>query len=178
MIVPTWPEYYYIYLRYVGKPNNFKYLQEPYLLFFVNTYSFKQKELERSPRKVYSIDGGLLQVVSHRFSANRGKLFENAVFLDLRREGYEIFRYQGRSEVDFLVWNRGGLISIINACLDISDESTKEREIKGLSEVMKEYDHGTSFLVTLRESDDITVPEGLIKVVPYRQWALDYCKSL
>ncbi|MFO8051832.1 MAG: ATP-binding protein [Thermoplasmatota archaeon] len=156
----------------------FKYLQEPYLLFFVNTYSYKQKELERGPRKVYSIDGGLLQVVSHRFSANRGKLFENAVFLDLRREGYEIFRYKGRSEVDFLAWDRGGLISIINACLDISDENTKEREIKGLREVMKEYGRDTSFLVTLRENEEITVPEGSIKMVPYRQWALNLCRSL
>ena len=73
----------------------FKYLQEPFLIFFLFTHSFKAKEIMRGSRKVYSIDSGLLKAVSHRFSGDRGKMLENAIYLDIRRSGLQIFRYYG-----------------------------------------------------------------------------------
>jgi len=39
-----------------------RYLEEPYLLFFLNTHSFSAGKRERSPRKVYAVDNGLLLV--------------------------------------------------------------------------------------------------------------------
>lgn len=156
----------------------FKYLQEPYLVFFLMTHSYKAKELQRGPRKVYLIDSGLLQAVSHRFSSDMGKLLENAVFLDIRRMGFEIYRYKGKREVDFLVWRRGAPFALINACLDIAQETTKEREIDGLKEAMKQYNHNLAILVTLGERDRLEVPGGIIEIIPYREWAMEYWPSL
>ena len=156
----------------------FKYLGEPYLFFFLMTHSYKAKELQRGPRKVYSIDNGLLQAVSHRFSSDMGKLLENAVFLDIRRMGFETYRYRGKREIDFVVWRRDAPFALINACLDIALEGTREREIEGLKEAMRQYDHHRAVLVTLGERDTLKVPEGKIEVIPYREWALDFWPSL
>lgn len=78
-----------------------RYLDEPYLLFFLSKHSFSAGERKRSPRKVYAVDNGLLLAVSHCFSSDRGKLLENAVFLDLIREGYEMYRLMDKKRLIF-----------------------------------------------------------------------------
>lgn len=59
------------------------YLETAYLLFFLKRFSFKVKEQEKSPRKVYAIDTGLVNTIGFRFSENAGRLAENVVFLEL-----------------------------------------------------------------------------------------------
>jgi hypothetical protein len=49
-------------------------------------FSFKVKEQEKSPRKVYAIDTGLANTIGFRFSENTGKLTENLVFWELKRK--------------------------------------------------------------------------------------------
>lgn len=98
-----------------------RYLEEPYLLFSLSTHSFSAGKRKRSPRKVYAVDNGILLTVSHRFSSDRGKLLENTVFLDLRRAGYEMYRFMNKKEVDFLIWKGTEPVALINVCLDVSD---------------------------------------------------------
>jgi hypothetical protein len=51
-----------------------RYLEDAYLLFFLKRFSFKVKEQEKSPRKVYAIDTGLANTIGFRFSQNLGRL--------------------------------------------------------------------------------------------------------
>ena len=154
-----------------------RYLEEPYLLFFLNTHSFSAGKRERSPRKVYAVDNGLLLVSSHRFSSDRGKLLENAVFLDLRRKGCEIYRLMDKKEVDFLVWGGTEPAGLINVCLDVSDASTKAREADGLRRAMGFFGLDRGLVVTLNHSETMSVDEGLIEFLPYRIWALQRMKG-
>ena len=154
-----------------------RYLEEPYLLFFLNTHSFSAGKRERSPRKVYAVDNGLLLVSSHRFSSDRGKLLENAVFLDLRRKGCEIYRLMDKKEVDFLVWDGTEPIGLINVCLDVSDASTKAREVDGLRRAMGYFGLDRGLVVTLDHSEIMDVDEGVIEFLPYRVWALQRMKG-
>ena len=153
------------------------YLEEPYLLFFLNTHSFSAGKRERSPRKVYAVDNGLLLTVSHRFSSDRGKLLENAVFLDLRRKGCEIYRLMDKKEVDFLVWKGTKPAGLINVCLDVSDASTKAREVDGLRRAMHHFNLDKGLIVTLNYSETMSVDEGIIEFLPYRIWALQRIKG-
>jgi predicted AAA+ superfamily ATPase len=71
------------------------------------------------------------------------KKFENLVFLSLLRKGFEpnkdIFYYSpNRGEVDFLIKKERKIISLFQACFNISDYQTKEREIKNLIKASKE----------------------------------------
>jgi len=149
-----------------------RYLEEPYLLFFLNTHSFSAGKRERSPRKVYAVDNGLLLVSSHRFSSDRGKLLENAVFLDLRRKGCEIYRLMDKKEVDFLIWDGTETVVLINVCLDVSNASTKAREVDGLRQAMHQFNLDKGIIVTLNHSETLSVDEGTIELLPYRIWAL------
>ncbi|MEA1893888.1 MAG: ATP-binding protein [Euryarchaeota archaeon] len=149
-----------------------RYLEEPYLLFFLSTHSFSEGKKKRSPRKVYAVDSGILMTVSHRFSKDRGKLLENAVFLDLRRSGCEMYRLMDKKEVDFLIWKGTAPVALINVCLDVSNADTKKREVDGLRNGMRKFDMDSALVVTLNHSEMISVEEGVIEFLPYRKWAL------
>ena len=66
--------------------------------------------------------------------SDRGRLFENLIFLDLKRRGYQIYYYRTESgeEVDFIVVEQSGRPFIVQACFDISDEETFKREERSL----------------------------------------------
>jgi hypothetical protein len=149
-----------------------RYLEEPYLLFFLSTHSFSAGKRKRSPRKVYAVDNGILLTVSHRFSSDRGKLLENTVFLDLRRAGYEMYRFMNKKEVDFLIWKGTEPGALINVCLDVSDADTKKREVEGLRNAMHGFNMKRGLIVTLNYSETMHVEEGMIDFIPYRRWAL------
>ena len=67
------------------------------------------------------MDNDILLECTHRFSSDRGRLLENAVFLDLRRQGLEVYRWCERREVDFLVWHKTQPAAAINACAELTD---------------------------------------------------------
>lgn len=153
-------------------------LEEPYLLFFLRTHDFSAAGRERLPRKVYSVDNGILLACAHRFSSDRGRLLENAVFIDLRRFGLEVYRWRDRKEVDFIVWHRTEPVAAINACAELADSATRSREVDGLRAAMERFGLDKGTIVTISQREDIPVDEGVIRVVPYRMWALDVLPSL
>ncbi len=123
------------------------------------------------------MDNGLLLVSSHRFSYDRGKLLENAVFLDLRKKGCEIYRLMDKKEFDFLIWDGTEPVGLINVCLDVSGASTKAREVDGLRRAMGYFCLDKGLVVTLNHSGIMDVDEGVIEFLPYRVWALQRMKG-
>ena len=86
------------------------YCEDVYLVFELKRFSFKVREQEKSPRKIYSIDSGLCNTMGFRFSENRGKIAENTVFLalkqrELREPQMELFYWKDihHREVDFVI---------------------------------------------------------------------------
>jgi len=61
------------------------YFEESYLLFTVFKYDFSLKKQLINPKKVYSIDTGMANSISFKFSENRGRVLENMVFLELKQ---------------------------------------------------------------------------------------------
>jgi len=89
--------------------NYFSFLEESYLIFQIDKFSFKVKEKSIAPRKVYAVDTGLIHSFPGRGSADTGRLYENIVAVELFRrkswepdlEFYYWQDYSGR-EVDFV----------------------------------------------------------------------------
>lgn len=84
------------------------YLTDAYMLFLVPRYDTSLKVQARNPRKVYTIDQGLVNFYSVSGSPDRGRLLENTIYLQLRRSGYEIWYFKGKKECDFIYrqeWN-------------------------------------------------------------------------
>ena len=147
----------------------FDYFQESYSLFTIPVYRKSYKEQQVNPKKIYVIDNGFY--TTHQFNPDKGKLYENLVFLHLRRLYKEIFYYKGKQEVDFCFETPNG-IQLINVSYDLSNMETKEREINGLCEAMNTLSVKESLLITSNLEENIETSAGKIQLIPLYKWLL------
>ena len=127
-------------------------MQEAFLIYEISQFSFKIKKQLKSKRKLYSIDNGLITATSLNFSENKGKLFENFVFSELLKSGYNnIFLYNENKECDFILKKEKQLIAI-QATFELNKKN-REREINGLISVQKKFQISKLYIVTLSQSE-------------------------
>ena len=56
--------------------------------------------------------------------------------------------------------------------LNMENEATRQREVSALQEAMARLEKDEATVITLDEETDITIPEGVIHVVPAWKWLL------
>ncbi len=118
------------------------YLEEAYLVFSVPVFSDSIRATQTQPKKIYAIDPGLSHAYTVQPSPNFGHLFENLVYLDLRRQHQEVFYYQSNRgyEVDFIAQDPQGKRQAIQVVWDASEPETLFREQRALQAVQEELD--------------------------------------
>lgn len=158
--------------------NYLSYLQEAYLFFAVEAFSFKMKERTRRARKLYGIDPALIRATAGG-ADNRGLLLENIVFLELLRRRKTVHYYtdpQGKYEVDFVSRDSGsGAVELIQVCTDLSRAETRERELRGLQRaatVFGELPDESLLLLTLDYRGVERVAGRKITCTPVWEWLL------
>ena len=156
------------------------YLEQVYLVFFLRRFSFKVREQEKNPRKVYAVDTGLSNAVGFRFSENLGKLAENVVFLELKRRqvfnlDLELYYWKDvhHREVDFVVKKGTSVTQLIQVCWNVDDAQTKERELRSLSKAMDELKQDAALVITEEYEADEKFRERTIRFVPLWKWLLE-----
>jgi len=144
------------------------YLQDANLVYVITNYDYSLKKLIGNKKKVYLVDPVFTQI-SFKNSPDSGRLFENFVFMTLKRLGADIYFFQNGVECDFIIKD-GHLIShAIQACYSLTAEN-KDREIKGLLNAMNKFNLNEGFLVT-RNQEDILEAEGKeIKIISVEQF--------
>lgn len=143
------------------------------LLFELDRFSFSLKQQVRSEKKIYSIDPGLVNAIAFKFSENKGRLFENTLYLTLKRSGAEIYYYKTKQnyEVDFVV-KRGNTLSLIQVCLELNQEETAMREIRGLVHAAQELGLNHGEIITADEEREL-IDDGItIKATPLYKFIL------
>lgn len=117
-----------------------EYVEDAFLVFSLPIFSEALRDVETTPKKIYSIDSGLTNANTFNFHPNWGKLLENQVYLDLRREKKEVFYYKTSSgfEVDFVTRDLEGKVELIQVVWDQNDQETFKREERALKEAEKE----------------------------------------
>lgn len=155
------------------------YLEQAYLVFPLKRFSFKVKEQEKSPRKMYAIDTGLCNAVGFKFSQGYGRLAENIVFLTLKRQqsrnpGVELFYWKDihHSEVDFVIKDGLKITNLIQVCWDMQDEKTKNRELRSLHKAMQELNIANATILTELEQGEEKINGRTVNVVPLWKWLL------
>jgi len=138
------------------------------LIHLVPIFSYSLKVQQVNPSKTYCIDTGLRNAVSLRFSEDEGRLAENAVFIELKRKGYEVFYWRNTKEVDFVVKEKNNKLTAIN--VSYTDE-IDEREITSLLEFKTKYSSQIKDLIILTK--DIEEKKGYITLVPLWKWLLN-----
>ena len=146
-----------------------------FMFFRVNRWSESiVKENMRLP-KYYFIDNGMRNSVIMPQSDDDGKLLENAVFLHLRRfldPMKKITYFNEDVECDFVVQQDEHIDKLIQVCWTLTEESTLQREIRGLSTASKLTGCKDCTIITLDEEDEITRDGLIIRILPVWKWLL------
>lgn len=149
----------------------FSYLNDAFALFQVPVFRNSVMDEQRNPKKIYAVDNGFKYIYDPFISNDFSKLYENAVFINLRRRIKEIYYFKQKQEVDFY-WNSKGSKGLINVSYNIENISTRKREIRGLNEAMDYTGLKTSVLITNNEEDLICENGKTIKITPLYKWLL------
>lgn len=121
--------------------NYLQYLENSFLFFPISLFSFSYKKQIYNPNKIYLIDNAFFNNIAFKTSANIGSLYENIVFLQLRRDkDNEIFYHKTKNnfEIDFVVKRKNQIKDLIQVCYDLDNAETIERGERALIEAMKE----------------------------------------
>jgi predicted AAA+ superfamily ATPase len=158
--------------------NYLSYLQDAYLFFAVEAFSFKVKERTRRPRKMYGIDPALIRATAGG-ADNRGLLLENLVYLELLRRRKIVHYYadpQGKHEVDFVSRDpESGAVELIQVCADLSRAETRERELRGLQHAataFRSLPDDNLLLLTMDYRGVEQVADRRIACLPVWEWLL------
>ncbi len=160
--------------------NYLSYLEESFLVFILNRFSFKVKEQIKTPKKVYIVDNGFCSYMSPGFSMDYGKLMENLVFVEIMRRGYklnkDVFFYKTRNnkEVDFILKKGINIEKLIQVCYKIEDLKTKERGTKALIEASQDLDCDDLLVITWDVEDEKISQGKKIKFIPIWKWLLSF----
>ena len=146
------------------------YLSNSYLFFELQKFDFSVKRQLNSPKKIYLVDPVFNQL-GLNFSMNRGKILENAVFIELKRKNKEIYYHSGKYECDFVVKEGTKVRETIQVCYVLND-SNKERELNGLIEAMDKFKLREAVILTHEQEEKLKVRGKKIKVLPVWKWLI------
>lgn len=167
-------------LRSVHTAQNYlSYLEESYLIFLIEKFSFKAKMKITAPRKVYPIDTGLIHTFPGRGTKDIGRLYENIVAIELLRKravlpDLGIYYWQDYSgkEVDFVLKRGMSVSQLIQVCFGLENYDTKMREYKSLVKASDELKCDDLLIITSEKKGTEAIKDKKIKVIPLWEWLL------
>jgi len=183
-------EYSYNSLTKIGKIKSshttekyLNHLEESFILFSLNRFSYKVKEQLSSNKKIYCIDNGFIYAKAFKASPDLGKLYENVVACRLKKEEMDnkaniyFWKNVQQEEVDFVIKQGTKIRQLIQVCYNISDIKTKEREIRALVKASKEL-RCNKLVIIIEDYEAKEKVEWFgikreIKFIPLWKWLLE-----
>jgi len=147
------------------------YLCNSYLFFELLQFSYSVRRQLGSPRKIYLIDSAFGDICGLQFSPNKGRILENAVFIELQRKGKNIYYFSDDGECDFVIKSGTKITEAVQVCYAL-DDSNREREINGLVKAMTALKLDSGLILTFEQREDIHVKGKLIQIMPVFLWLL------
>lgn len=117
-----------------------EYIKQTYLMHEVFRYDLKGKRIIGGTRKYYLNDLAFRNILFSGFEPGLGYLLENVIFLEFKRNGYDIFTGSERNrEIDFVI-KKGGITKYVQVAYLLTDEKVVEREFGNLESVKDNYE--------------------------------------
>lgn len=155
------------------------YLEESYLFFLLDKFSFKYKEVTASPKKVYAVDTGIINVMAFASSENFGRLMENLIAIELMRKKAfnplsEIYYWKDyqQKEVDFVLKKGPKVEQLIQAVYASSPDEIDKREYVALIKASKELQCNNLLMITWDYEAKETLDGKKIEFIPLWKWLL------
>ncbi len=164
--------------------NYLSYLTEAYVVVLLSAFSFKPVEIEKSEKKAYGIDTGMITAVSLQTNREQSHLLETVVALQLLRRqaqtpGLETYYWKSstQEEVDFVLRQGRRVIQLIQVCYSLNDEDTKRREFRALLHAQQTLRCSNLLIITWEQDSEETVQwfgvKGTIRCLPLWKWLLE-----
>lgn len=144
--------------------------ENAYLFRRVSKFDYSDSKREKSDKKIYWVDNGLLNANTAQYAGNKGLLLENAVFRELYRRYGNIYNqniyYSADTswECDFVVYAEGKTPLPVQVCWSIADVQTRERELKGLIKACQYCQVKEGWIIVADEEEEMDI-EGIHVVV-------------
>jgi predicted AAA+ superfamily ATPase len=120
--------------NYVG------YMKEAFFIHEVDRFDIKGKKILISEKKYYLNDLGFKYFLFSSFDFAVGKYLENAVYLDLKRKGYQVYTGTLKNkEIDFIA-EKDNERKYLQVCYVLADESVIAREFGNLEQIADNYE--------------------------------------
>ena len=156
------------------------FLQQAFLVQLLNRHSFKSKERIRS-QKSYIVDTGLLGNRDNAMMAeNIGWRLENVVYIELLRKAARdfldvyYFKPASRSkEVDFVVYDKGTAVELIQVAYDIEAPKTYNRELSSLVTASNHLHCDNLTLISFTDTKDVVIEGKTIHIRSVIEWLLE-----
>ena len=116
----------------------FKYLSSSYLFITLDKFSYSKRKQNKSLKKVYSIDTGIYNALSFKFSKQDGKKMENIVAIELYRRinnsNKTLYYWKDyyNHEVDFVINDNDKVDELIQVTYSSSYGSIEKREVENI----------------------------------------------
>jgi len=159
------------------------YLEESFILFSLNRFSYKVKEQLSPNRKIYCIDNGFIQAKAFKLSPDIGKLYENVVACKLKKQEtdgklkFYYWKNQQQEEVDFVIKEGTKVKQLIQVCFNINNLETKNREIRALIKAGKELKCNDLLIITedkeAEEKSEWFGDKATIRFMPLWKWLME-----
>ena len=162
--------------------------RQAYLYFELWEYSRLPLSGSTNPPKGYAVDPGLAYAVSRASQEDIGLRLETAVYLELRRrlagrrtDVISSFTDRGprHQKVDFLVGEAyagerepSAPYALCQVSLSLASERARRRELDSLDVALAATGLAEGTVVTLRESEELALAHGTVRVVPAWRWFL------
>ncbi len=144
------------------------YSEAVYLNFSLKKFDYSLIKREKSEKKNYFIDNGLINALTFKFSDNYGLLLENAVYLHLRQKHKDnLFYFKEKKECDFVVFKEDEINKIIQVSYNIEDKQTLKREVDSLIYTGKKLNINKGIIITFDSAEDEIIQENFkINILP------------
>ena len=158
------------------------YLEESFIFFSLSRFSYKLKEQLSSIKKIYCVDNGFVHAKAFNSSQNSGRLYENAVAIELKKQELNgkinlyYWKNQQQEEVDFVVKEGIKVKQLIQVCFNMTNLETKNREIRALIKAGKDLKCKNLLIITddieKEEKEEWFGEKANIKYLPLWKWLL------
>lgn len=157
-----------------------EFLKEAFLLYELPRFSYKVPEQQKSPKKIYVPDNGIVNSFSFQISPNSGQMLENTVATELFRKksinkDLEIYYWKENShyEVDFVIKKGSQIKELVQASYVFAEEDIDPRELKGLTAASNALKCDTLTLITWDLETKLSHKEKTIECIPLWKWLVE-----
>lgn len=142
-------------------------LQNAFIIYSINRYDIKGKQLLKTLGKNYLVDMGFRNLLLGYRDADRGHIIENIVFLELLRRHYRVYIGKvGENEIDFVAEKPEEKI-YIQVTESMQSPETRQRELRPLQMIPDNYEK----IILSMDRSFITSYDG-IKSINLIDWLL------